>query len=159
MARSRKARKGFAENPLAVIASLFSIMEAAFVYPVTKLSGSNQTLFVHFMVGFPILVVVGFFLILWFKPGHLYAPGEYESSNDYLRSIGKVSAIPAQERAGLPDSKRAQPPVDRSAEGKRAVKQPTLAEEPPFKTSMQERGADVADDPRELGREPLRRGT
>lgn len=85
-----------AQNPLAVIASLIAIVEAAFAYPVTKLSNTNQTIFVYFMVGFPVLLVLCFFITLWTKPGHLYSPKDYASPADFLRGIGKASAIPPQ---------------------------------------------------------------
>ena len=99
-----------AQNPLAVIASLIAIVEAAFAYPVTKLSNTNQTIFVYFMVGFPVLLVLCFFITLWVKPGHLYSPKDYASPADFLRGIGKASAIPAQVAPG-PAKPRARTPT------------------------------------------------
>lgn len=83
-----------AQNPLAVISTLIALVEAAFAYPVTRLSGLNQTIFVLFMVAFPVLLMMCFFATVWFKPGHLYAPKDYASPADFLRGIGKGSAIP-----------------------------------------------------------------
>ncbi len=85
-----------AQNPLAVISLLIAIVEMALAYPVTKLSGSSQTEFVHFMVGFPLLLMILFFVTVWFRPGHLYSPKDYASPTDFLRGIGKGSAIPPQ---------------------------------------------------------------
>lgn len=94
-----------AQNPLAVISTLIALVEAAFSYPVTKLSGQNQTIFVVFMVGFPVLLMLCFFITVWFKPGHLYAPRDYASPTDFLRGIGKGSAIPpgATPELGIPE--------------------------------------------------------
>ncbi len=73
-------RGGIAQNPLAVISILIGVVEAAFSYPVTRLSGLNQTICVIFMVVFPVLLMMCFFATVWFKPGHLYAPKDYAST-------------------------------------------------------------------------------
>src|SRR5258708_25950991 len=102
-----------AQNLLAVIALLIGIVEAAFAYPVTHLSGSNQTVFVYFMVGFPVLLVLCFFITVWAKPGHLYSPKDYASPADFLRGIGKSSAIPAQATPESPKRQSAAKSIDR----------------------------------------------
>ena len=81
------------QNPLAVIAALIGVVEAAFAYPVTRLTGANQTIFVAFMVGFPFFLVFCFFLTVWFKPGHLYAPKDYSKDESFLAVIRKIPAI------------------------------------------------------------------
>lgn len=59
------------------VALLIGLVEAALAYPVGKLSGTNQTLFVYFMIGFPVLLLLCFFLTVWFKPAHLYGPRDF----------------------------------------------------------------------------------
>lgn len=130
MAKGRTARNELAKNPLAVIASLIGVVEAAFVYPVTKLSGPNQTVFVAFMVGFPVLLMMCFFLTVWFKPGHLYSPGEYETPTDFLKGIGKVSAIPAQATLDSPGSKPARPRSGFGSEVKLGAEEPVSESRP-----------------------------
>ncbi len=103
-----------AQNPLAVIALLIGIVEAAFAYPVTHLSGSNQTVFVYFMVGFPVLLVLCFFITVWAKPGHLYSPKDYASPTDFLRGIGKSSAIPPQAAQEPPRKPSGASKIDRA---------------------------------------------
>ncbi len=82
-------------TPLAVIAALIGVVEAAFAYPVTKLSGSNQTIFVAFMVAFPFALLVGLFLMLWFRPAHLYAPKDFKADRAFLDAIGRTQPAAA----------------------------------------------------------------
>lgn len=120
MAKAVIKSGGIAQNPLAVISSLIAVVEAAFSYPVTRLSGSNQTVFVTFMVGFPVLLMACFFVTVWFKPGHLYAPKDYASPTDFLRGIGKSSAIPP----------RAAPELSGPQPGPSGVDQADIARQP-----------------------------
>jgi hypothetical protein len=113
-----------AQNPLAVISLLIGTVEAAFGYPVTHLSGPNQTIFVYFMVGFPVLLVLCFFITVWTKPGHLYSPKDYASPADFLQGIGKSSAIPPQAAQEPPRKQLGAPSIDRAG----ASQQPNAPE-------------------------------
>lgn len=64
------------KSPLSIIALFVSVIEAFLAYPVTKLTGQERLIMVIFMVTFPFFVSASFFVILWFKPLHLYNPGE-----------------------------------------------------------------------------------
>jgi len=88
-------------NPLAVIAALIGVVEAAFAYPVTKLAGVNQTIVILFMVIFPFVLLLTFFLIVWFKPAHLYAPKDYQVDKSFLDAIGKAQPSGALDAAGI----------------------------------------------------------
>jgi hypothetical protein len=101
MAKPRQSKQPL--NPLAVIASLIGVVELAFAYPITKLSGSNQTILVFFMVGFPVFLVSCFFLTVWFKPGHLYSPRDYADDQSFLGGIGRMPGLPSQRAIPLPD--------------------------------------------------------
>jgi hypothetical protein len=90
---AKGVQPGRAQNPLTVIAALIGVVEAAFAYPVTKLSGFNQSVFVCFMVGFPVLLLLCFFFTVWFTPGHLYGPRDYTRDDSFLRVIGRESAL------------------------------------------------------------------
>lgn len=104
-----------AGNPLAVISLFISIVEAAFVYPVTHLQGANQTVFVFFMVGFPTLFLILFFLTVWFRPGHLFGPKDYLNEQHYLESIGRAAVT--FRGAALEASSTARVPIGISSEG------------------------------------------
>jgi hypothetical protein len=86
-------KSGSRINPLITISTLIGVVEWAFAYPVSRLSDSNQTLVVRFMVLFPFALMAGFFAVVWFRPGHLYGPADYGSNADFLRAIGKIPAI------------------------------------------------------------------
>lgn len=88
------------QNPLAVIALLIGVVEAALSYPVTMLSGTNQTIFVWFMVGFPSLLMLGFYLTVWFRPGHLYSPKDYAKDETFLEGIGKLAPKSIERTSG-----------------------------------------------------------
>ena len=87
---AQRSSQRFPLNPLTVIGSLIGVVELAFAYPVTQLSGSNQTIVVIFMVGFPILLLLAFFLIVWFRPGHLYGPKDYSKDESFLEGIRQI---------------------------------------------------------------------
>lgn len=119
-------------NPLAIIAGLIAIVELALAYPVTQLAGRNQDLFVDFMVGFPCLLLVGFFLILWFRPSHFYAPRDFQDDRTFLEALGK--AQPARPSlAAEPGSKSPIPRRSRDKRPRKDVAQ-TLA---PYTDSVQ----------------------
>lgn len=66
-----------APTPLWVITFFVSTAETVLGIAVTHTSGGIQIALTAFVISFPALVALGFFLILWFKPHHFYAPGEY----------------------------------------------------------------------------------
>lgn len=74
-------------NPITIVALLIGIVEVAFAYPVTQLTGGLQAIVVTFMVSFPILLLSVFFLIVWFRPGHLYGPKDFEKDENFLKAI------------------------------------------------------------------------
>ncbi len=93
MAKPAHGKKPVAGNPLAVTVAFMGVVECAFAYPVTKLTGSNQTIFVIFMVCFPILVLALFFLVVWCRPTHLYGPKDYSKDEHFLSALVKTSAL------------------------------------------------------------------
>jgi hypothetical protein len=94
MAKGDSRTRQLQRNPLTVIAALIGVVEAAFAYPVTKLTGTNQTVFVLFMVCFPVLLLLCFFITVWFRPAHLYGPSDYTQDNSFLAGIGRIPAFP-----------------------------------------------------------------
>ena len=118
------------QNPLAVIALLIGVVEAAFAYPVTQLQGTNQTVFVIFMVGFPVLLMLAFFLTVWFRPGHLYAPKDYTRDESFLEGIGRVPAVPSRKAIPQPvEQPIEQQLAPESIRGADAVRQPRREED------------------------------
>lgn len=64
-------------TPLWVISLFVSLTEAVLGAAVTQTSGGTQIALTAFVVTFPLLIAIGFFGILWFKPHHIYAPTEF----------------------------------------------------------------------------------
>jgi hypothetical protein len=109
MAKGDSRAKQLQRNPLTVIAALIGVVEAAFAYPVTRLTGTNQTFIVAFMVLFPALLLLCFFITVWFFPGHLYGPSDYTQDDSFLMGIGRVSALRGSAIKPPPD----EPPTSR----------------------------------------------
>src|SRR5713226_355245 len=107
------------QNPLAVIASLIAVVEIAFAYPVTVLSDTNQTILVVFLVSFPVLLLLCFFLTVWFRPGHLYSPKDYSKDESFLEGIGRLPAGSPKRIGEQPTAQQAVPPITPPGSGLR----------------------------------------
>lgn len=77
-------------TPLWVISLFLSLTEAVLSIALINTSGGIQVALTAFVLFFPIIIAIGFFLILWFKPHHMYAPTEYgqqTSAREYIDAI------------------------------------------------------------------------
>lgn len=74
-------------NPLAVIALFAGLSEVAMAVTLTNLPLNLQNIFVWFVMGFPLVLVTGFFFVLYRKPAVLFSPGDYQDDKLYLDSI------------------------------------------------------------------------
>jgi len=64
-------------TPLWVISLFVSLTEAFLSIAVTQTNGTIQLALTIFVIVFPLLIAIGFFAVLWYKPLHFYAPTEY----------------------------------------------------------------------------------
>jgi hypothetical protein len=64
-------------SPLWIVSLFVSLTETIAGVGIIQTTGSVQVTLTVFVVGFPILVASGFFLILWDRPWVFYSPGEY----------------------------------------------------------------------------------
>ena len=55
----------------------------------TKTTGGVQIMLTLFVIVFPVLIASAFFLLLWFRPDHLYAP-----SNAMHKTLNTLTHIP-----------------------------------------------------------------
>lgn len=76
------------KNPLVLIAVFASLSEIAMTVTLLRLPESIQLVFVWFVMVFPIILVGGFFFVLYRKPAALFSPADYEQDEMYLNSIG-----------------------------------------------------------------------
>jgi phage replication-related protein YjqB (UPF0714/DUF867 family) len=77
-------------TPLWVISLFVSLTEVVTGIAVTKATGGVQVALTIFVIAFPMLVALGFFLILWFRPYVLYPPTEFSGGTDvaaYVRAM------------------------------------------------------------------------
>lgn len=74
-------------NALGVISLFVGVVELAFAYPVTVLSGVTQIVFVIFMVSFPVLVLAGFFFVLLKYPENFYSPSDFQDPQAFTRLV------------------------------------------------------------------------
>ena len=63
-------------TPLTVVLAFIGIVEATFAYRVKDLHGKPQAIFVWFMVSFPVLILIGFFVVQFRWPASWYPPSE-----------------------------------------------------------------------------------
>lgn len=83
-------RNSFAkvQNPLTMVSIFAAISEVAMAYVITKLSDNLQQIFIWFVMGFPTVLVIIFFFILYKKPAVFFSPGDYQKEELYVSSIG-----------------------------------------------------------------------
>jgi hypothetical protein len=66
---------------MAVFAGL---AEVSATVALPQLSAEVQCVFVWFVMAFPFGIVIPFFIVLWFRPKHLYGPGDYRQDPEHL---------------------------------------------------------------------------
>lgn len=74
---------GHIKNPLSVIAIFASIVEVSSVLVLPHLEPDNQNIYIWFLIGFPILLVLLFFYTLNENHRVLYAPSDYKNEDNF----------------------------------------------------------------------------
>ena len=90
-------RFAFIKNPLTVVGVFAGVAEVSGVWVLPKLSPELQQMFVWFLMLFPALLVVLFFLTLNFNPKCLYAPSDYRDDAAFMNTIAGAPRFTAQE--------------------------------------------------------------
>jgi len=72
------------QNPLTIIAIFAGIAEVAGTAVLLGLPIELQRIFVWFVMLFPVILVILFYLILIFKTNVLYAPGDFNDERNYM---------------------------------------------------------------------------
>ncbi len=72
-------------NPLTIIGLFAGIAEIAGTVVLPLVSEDLQGKFIWYVMGFPVLLVVAFFLTLIFKPSSLYAPSDFSDESNYVK--------------------------------------------------------------------------
>src|ERR1044071_1190780 len=95
-------------NPLWIILLFCSLTELTLGYAVFNTAGSIQIALTCFVIGFPMLVAVFFFLIVWYRPSHLYSPRDYKNDKNFLDGISGNKEIPVNVYLNTNDEKTIQ---------------------------------------------------
>jgi hypothetical protein len=82
---------GTIKNPLTIIAIFAAITEISGTVVLPFINDGNQTLYVWFLIAFPSLLIVIFFITLNFNNRVLYAPSDYQNEDNFLRSLPKAT--------------------------------------------------------------------
>jgi len=82
-------------NPLSIIFTFFSFTEVMLGYAVSKTAGSIQLTLTVFVVTFPTLAAIAFFVFLWYRPKHLYAPKDFLTDEAFLKSLAESQESPS----------------------------------------------------------------
>lgn len=97
MKTSKDYTKGI-KNPLVLIAVFAGISEVAMAVTLVQLPEKIQSVFVWFVMLFPIILVLGFFFVLYKRPAVLFSPSDYKNEEMYLSSIGGNQAVTEQSK-------------------------------------------------------------
>lgn len=84
---------GTIKNPLTIIAIFAAIAEISGTIVLPFINAEHQGLYIWFLMIFPLVLVVTFFLTLNFNHKVLYAPSDYKNEDNFLRSLQKASFI------------------------------------------------------------------
>ena len=79
------------KNPLSIIAIFAGIAEISGAVVLPFIETAHQAIYVWFLIVFPIVLVVLFFLTLNFNHKVLYAPSDYQNEENFLRSLPKAT--------------------------------------------------------------------
>lgn len=89
------------KNPLTLIAVFAGLAEIAATGALPVLEGGVQSTFVWFVMLFPILLVVAFFVTLNFNHRVLYAPGDFRDERHFLKTLSATFSSGAEETETL----------------------------------------------------------
>lgn len=82
---------GHIKNPLTVIAIFAAIAEISGTTVLPFIEANNQSIYIWFLMLFPIFLVGTFFLTLNFNHRVLYAPSDYKDEKNFVNPYGKAS--------------------------------------------------------------------
>lgn len=76
-------------SPLGIIGVFAGLAEVASTTAIFGLSPELQATFLWFVMGFPVFLVIMFFITLNFNSRVLYAPSDFKDENNYMNSVGR----------------------------------------------------------------------
>ncbi len=85
-------------TPLGIVAAFVGLTEVVVGVALTQVSGGIQVILTVFVMLFPLLVAIAFFLILWYRAYVFYPPSEYGNINpkDFMGAIRDAPMVATQ---------------------------------------------------------------
>ncbi len=80
-------------NPLTVISIFAGIAEISGTVVLPFIAEQNQSTYIWFLMIFPIILVILFFLTLNFNHKKLYAPSDYQNDSSFLDAAVKNNTL------------------------------------------------------------------
>ncbi|PMH23512.1 hypothetical protein BCU71_10025 [Vibrio lentus] len=102
-------------NPLTIIAIFAGVAEAFATGSLVFLPVEIQSIFVYFVMIFPMVIVLAFFLILVKKPQVLYAPSDYSDETNFITANGIEQLLSAKTDQIVESVKREAPELNSKA--------------------------------------------
>jgi len=99
-------------NPLTIIAIFAGTAEAFATGALIALPLEMQSLFIYFVMFFPLVIVVAFFFILVFKPHVLYAPSDFDDQQHFLDLNNLRSSVEEISEKAIKDASVNNRPLD-----------------------------------------------
>jgi hypothetical protein len=84
-------KSGHIKNPLTIIGIFAGIAEISSATVLPMLEKDIQFVFVWFVIAFPVLLVISFFATLNFNNKVLYAPSDFQSDDNFLKTVRLTS--------------------------------------------------------------------
>jgi hypothetical protein len=81
------------KNPMTIIALFVGLTEIGFGIAFSKIPANLQIYFVLFLILFPSLCAIGFFVILFFRPHHFYGPSDFRNDESYVAINKRIDGI------------------------------------------------------------------
>nr|WP_024838482.1 hypothetical protein [Clostridium sp. 12(A)] len=75
------------DNPLGIISIFASLAEVAGTVVIKFLPENIQSIFIWYVISFPIMIVILFFFILYKKPQNFYTPEYYKDENNFVTAM------------------------------------------------------------------------
>lgn len=89
---------GHIKNPLTVIAMFAAIAEISGAVVLPFIAKENQAIYIWFLMLFPVLLVIVFFITLNFNHRVLYAPSDYKDEKNFVDPFGKAAGDEQSQR-------------------------------------------------------------
>lgn len=98
---------GTIKNPLTIIAIFAGIAEVSGTLVLPFIADENQLIFIYFLIIFPSILIVVFFITLNFNNKALYAPSDFQNEENYIKIFKYDESKKAKIEVNVPQKQMA----------------------------------------------------